>query len=179
MTRFKSILVALDFSDCSWDVAGNAVDLARSLGARALLVHVDELPRGVAGDTPVADGGETRDAATVLASSSAARLAEYEQLFTSAKVEATTKLLRGPIAETLLDAARTDEATMIVMGTHGRKGVARLLAGSVAEQVLRQADCPVLTVRTQHKPTCEVGSCGWCKTHVKEEQRRLEAEADG
>lgn len=179
MTRFNRILVALDFSDCSWDVAGNAIDLARNLGAQALLVHVDELPRGVSADTPVTEGGKATDAASLLRSKSAARLAQYTELFERSRVEVRSELLIGPIAETLLEAAKEHDATMIVMGTHGRKGVARWIAGSVAEQVLRHADCPVLTVRTQHKPTCKVGSCDWCETHVMNEQRQLEAEADG
>jgi hypothetical protein len=45
--------------------------------------------------------------------------------------------------------------------------VARVLLGSVAEQVTRRADIPVMTVRTHHRPACEARSCSWCSTHVK------------
>jgi nucleotide-binding universal stress UspA family protein len=57
------------------------------------------------------------------------------------------QLLRGDAAAEILRATRLVEADLIVIGTHGRTGLVRLLMGSVAEQVLRGADCPVLTVR--------------------------------
>ena len=53
-----------------------------------------------------------------------------------------------PVGETILDAARKTGAELIVMGSHGRSGVRRVLVGSVAEQVLRHAECPVVTLRT-------------------------------
>ena len=61
---------------------------------------------------------------------------------------ATAKVLirLSEVGDIILDAARADGAELIVMGTHGRTGVRRLLLGSVAEHVLRHADCPVVTV---------------------------------
>ena len=54
------------------------------------------------------------------------------------------------VGDIILDAARADGAELIVMGTHGRTGIGRLLVGSVAEHVLRHADCPVVTVHAPH-----------------------------
>jgi nucleotide-binding universal stress UspA family protein len=69
---------------------------------------------------------------------------------------ASAKVLIQPtvVADIILDAARSQGAELIVMGTHGRTGVMRLLLGSVAERVLRHADCPVVTI---HATTAEGG----------------------
>jgi nucleotide-binding universal stress UspA family protein len=60
---------------------------------------------------------------------------------------ATTDVVFGPIAPTIVERAAQIGADLIVMGTHGRGGVAHLLMGSVAERVVRTAGCPVLTTR--------------------------------
>jgi nucleotide-binding universal stress UspA family protein len=63
-------------------------------------------------------------------------------------VEASYLLLEGDAADEILRTADKEGCDLIVMGTHGRSGLDRLLAGSVAESVMRRAKCPVLTVRT-------------------------------
>ena len=64
-------------------------------------------------------------------------------------ISAETQVVIGtPVAE-ILTMARVKEVDLIAMGTHGRTGVARLVMGSVAEEVLRRAPCPVVTVRPQ------------------------------
>ena len=67
--------------------------------------------------------------------------------------QASAKVLirSSPVGDIILDAARSAGAEVIVMGTHGRKGVQRLLLGSVAEHLLRHADCPVVTVHAAPK----------------------------
>lgn len=62
-------------------------------------------------------------------------------------VNVATLVREGPVVAGILEQARAITADLIVMGTHGRTGVARLLLGSVAEQVVRLAPCPVLTIR--------------------------------
>jgi nucleotide-binding universal stress UspA family protein len=57
------------------------------------------------------------------------------------------RLLAGDPAEAIIRLAQTEDVDMIVMGTHGRRGLTRLLMGSVAEAVVRAAPCPVLTVK--------------------------------
>ena len=81
-----------------------------------------------------------------------AEIAELERRMVEAAsargARATAKVLvrLSEVGDIILDAARADGAELIVMGTHGRTGVRRLLLGSVAEHVLRHADCPVVTV---------------------------------
>ena len=55
----------------------------------------------------------------------------------------------GPASDAILEAAKTEGADVIVMGTHGRRGFQHLLLGSVAERTLRLATCPVLTIRSK------------------------------
>jgi nucleotide-binding universal stress UspA family protein len=64
-----------------------------------------------------------------------------------------TALLTGPVASTIVAFAQSHAIDLIVMGTHGRSGIAHLLLGSVAERVVRTAPCPVLTVRHQPVPS--------------------------
>jgi nucleotide-binding universal stress UspA family protein len=64
------------------------------------------------------------------------------------------RVAEGPVADAILQVARETGCDVIVMGTHGRTGLVRLLVGSVAEQVVRHAPCPVLTVKSpQNGPT--------------------------
>jgi nucleotide-binding universal stress UspA family protein len=69
-----------------------------------------------------------------------------------------TKLVEGSPAKEILKAAREIKPELIVMGTHGRTGLGRLLMGSIAEKVVRKADCPVLTARTPLVPESASGT---------------------
>jgi hypothetical protein len=85
----------------------------------------------------------------------------------------------GPIAEAIVARAKHYQADVIVMGTHGRRGMPRVIGGSVAAQVIALAVCPVLTLRTSHKPTCQALSCDRCTTHLTTELTQLMVERDG
>ena len=61
----------------------------------------------------------------------------------------------GPADEKIIEAAKDKDADMIVMATHGRTGLSHALMGSVAEKVVRQAPCPVLTIRPKAEPLVE------------------------
>jgi nucleotide-binding universal stress UspA family protein len=180
MTQFKKILVALDFSECSWLLADQAMDLAEKLDSHVVLTHIDELPNGVSAETPVkTEEGDEVSAEAFMNSHSQKRMGRYKELFDKRGLTTTTVVGRGPVAETLLETAKEHDVNLIMMGTHGRRGMSRLLAGSVAEKVQRFADCPVWTSRTVHKKTCKARSCNWCDSHVTLERRRLRGEADG
>jgi nucleotide-binding universal stress UspA family protein len=69
------------------------------------------------------------------------------------KYPVETRFREGDVVQAILDTARKEDCGLIVLGTHGRTGLARLLMGSVAEGVLRRASCPVLAVKTPLKPT--------------------------
>jgi len=135
----KRILCPIDFSEHSEAALGYASTLASESGAKLFLVYVDDsqvaYDAGFAGYVPPAD--ETEQLEKQL----------HETLPTVAGVECEHHLLFGHPAEAIADFAKRHDIDLIVMGTHGRTGVARLVMGSVAEAVVRRAECPVLTVK--------------------------------
>jgi nucleotide-binding universal stress UspA family protein len=76
------------------------------------------------------------------------RLGEFTALLKGQGISARHVLQSGAPGSAILDGARAAEADLIVMGTHGRRGFSHLVSGSVAEAVLRQAPCPVLTIKS-------------------------------
>lgn len=144
-TTFEHVLVPCDFSESSDHALGVAAELVRPGGAITLL-HVLELPVSYRGEVPVPGLARDLDKHAVDAlERRAARL--------SSKVDGrvTTRSRIGyPGAQTLavLDDDRTID--LVVMGSHGRTGIKRVLLGSVAEKVVRNARCPVLVARKRH-----------------------------
>lgn len=139
----KRILVPIDFFDCSLDALEYAAAVAKESGAEVTLLHVME---------PVSYGLDFAlgDAAS-LARTREGMLQRLETL-TAAVVAAgipTRSRVRGGIPrDAILEESQQWSSDLIVMGTHGRRGISHLLNGSVAEAVLRHADCPVLAVRS-------------------------------
>lgn len=180
MQGYRRILVAVDFSECAWEVCERAAALAAPGGATAVLTHVASLPDGVPRGARVRRDDAEIDAGAVLREAAEARLAGYDALFEAAGVGVRHVVLESAdVAEALLEAAEEYAADVVVMGTHGRTGAARAVLGSVAESVVRRSPRPVLTVRSTHKAGCRASSCAWCTTHVMPEQSRLADEAFG
>jgi nucleotide-binding universal stress UspA family protein len=180
MPSIRSILVPVDFSDCSAEVVEHAAELARGLGAQLRVLHVVDPPGGIALDTPLEIGQDGRDTQTVieyLADDAEQRLPRYLEQLDNVSVQSMVRI--GPPADTIVDAADEIGADLIVMGTHGRTGLAHMLLGSVAEQVLRRTRRPVVTIRSEHGVRCKAKSCNWCNSGVTEAERRVRAEADG
>jgi nucleotide-binding universal stress UspA family protein len=146
---FKRILCGTDFSDtaeAAWDVAG---ELGRVHRAELILVHVFiALPiyPEVAVTTIQRVWEEQRQWVEQT-------LAERIQAATEGGLAARYVLRTGTAPEELVQAAADENADLVVVGTHGRTGLDRLVIGSVAERVVRTAPCPVLTVkpRTAHQ----------------------------
>jgi len=137
------ILVPIDFSDCSLDALEYAVVVAQRAKASLILLHVLE-PVSYGLDFTLAlptSRGQQREAI-------AERLAGIITALDAVKVKSEYLIRGGLPNDSILDAARTQSADMIVMGTHGRRGLAHAFYGSVAESVLRKSHCPVLTVRS-------------------------------
>jgi nucleotide-binding universal stress UspA family protein len=137
----QRILVATDFSEGSDEALDSAVELARRSDAAIEIVHVVE----VAQELPFV--------ATYFDSDYGVFYANVDQHLTrraarvaAAGVTCTTKIVEGSAALEITRRAREMEADLIVVGTHGRTGLAHVVLGSVAEQVVRRASCPVLTV---------------------------------
>jgi nucleotide-binding universal stress UspA family protein len=146
MIVLKNILVATDFSEPSDAALTYGRDLARSYSATMHVVHVvDNLVLRYTGDSSFAMlpdlQGKVEESAR-------------EQLKAIVTDEDRSQLRAKPTivtsisaADAIVDYARDHEIDLIVIGTHGRRALGRLLMGSVAERVVRSAPCPVLTVR--------------------------------
>jgi nucleotide-binding universal stress UspA family protein len=144
----QGLLVPFDFFEASLDALETAVLLARDFHVPILLLHVLEWAwlRQQFSLTDLADDVHVR-------SDIEARLDRYAERIRAEGVEAE-RLVRGgagPV-DHIVETAAERHAGLIVMGTHGKRGVQRALMGSVAEGVLRRAACPVLTVKTRRFP---------------------------
>jgi nucleotide-binding universal stress UspA family protein len=145
MYSHKRVLVALDGSTAGEAVLRFLMEIAGPLDMTVLLLHVLEpMSASFINGTVVDDDVEARrqEAEEYLAPISAA--------LRSQGVDTAWAIRRGRPAEEILAAARESGADLIAMATHGRTGVGRLLFGSVAETVLRQAPVPVFMIREPH-----------------------------
>ena len=145
------ILCATDFSDAGQAAETQALVLARALGAELVYVHVNmetELyGEGALGMSEVQQvyDSERRWAQDALAQRVAATEAR--------SVRARAIIRTGAPHDEIVAAVQAESPDMLVIGTHGRSGLDRLLLGSVAERVVRMAPCPVLTVRPEGTQT--------------------------
>lgn len=152
---WKVILYAHDFSECAARVEPVVTELARTHGARVVVCHVSQLTHGLSADTLITPPGEEgpMSIGDYTRRASLARLEEIAARLRANGVEAAVQALLDEVAPGILRAAEEQRAHVVVMGTHGRKGLEHLLLGSVAEKVLRQASIPVVTLRTPAKPS--------------------------
>lgn len=146
---YKRILVPVDGSDSSNKALVAALQMARESGGRLRVVHaLDELA--------YLSGYEFSADLLKVAGEYATRvLDEALAMAKSAGVPADAKLMQSPgtrLGDLVAEEARSWEADLIVVGTHGRRGMGRVLLGSGAEQVLRLAPVPVLAVRASPPP---------------------------
>lgn len=139
------ILVPYDFSTYSEQALAWAADLQRTTGAEPIrMIHAIDsraAGTGAAGAGPDLLFPNDDEIAGLERSMREAALRNGSQ------ASVVVRILARPVGDTILDAARDMGAELIVMGTHGRSGVRRVFLGSVAEHVLRHAECPVVTLR--------------------------------
>lgn len=165
MKPFRKILVPVDFSTHSARAVEVAADLARRFEGSLDLVHVFD-PMAY----PLPDGYVmfTRPQLDEMFARFDAELAKYEKAALAAGApRVQTHVRQGPCAGEICNFAQEGGFELIVMGTHGRRGLNRMLLGSVTERVLRSAHCPVLTMRadaraTQAEPAKGTGATGAC-----------------
>ena len=147
---YQRILVPVDGSPTSGRGLDEAIRLARLTGGRLRLLHVvDELSVSLGG-AGAFTGGAMPDTFALLREAGQSILAQAQAQVEAAGVPVDSVLddsLGGRICDRVLAQSQAWPAELIVIGTHGRRGVGRLLLGSDAEQVLRQATVPVLLVR--------------------------------
>ena len=137
--KMKKILFPTDFSTSGDSALGYATSLARDTGATLLIVHVEEPPLAYGGGEMyygVPDPDQTE------------LLKMLEAVVpTDPNVNFEHRLVSGDPSDAVVRLAEEEHADLIVMGTHGRTGLKRLLMGSVAEAIVRRAKCPVLTLK--------------------------------
>ena len=139
----SKILVPTDFSTLGQTALEMATSLARDQGAKLLIVHVEE--------PPVAYGGGELYYGIEEPNREGLKRMLSEVLPSDTAVSYEHRLLVGSPATAIVFLAEKENVDMIVMPTHGRTGLLRLLMGSVAEEVVRKAKCPVLTVKSVAK----------------------------
>lgn len=146
MSRLRRILHPSDFSRASGAAFARALVMAKADRAQLLLVHVLAPPIPTAGE-----GYISPKVYEDLEASSRAygqkRLSALQAKARKSGVKAVTLLLDGVAHERIARAARSKKADLIIIGTHGRTGLAKFFLGSVASRVVAAAPCPVLTVR--------------------------------
>jgi nucleotide-binding universal stress UspA family protein len=149
MLPIKTILHPTDFSEASQHALAMAVGLARDYHARLILLHAVEPPvyYGELG-TAVIPSEEERETAED-------RLAALVGPGTPVAVEHMVS--EGIAAPEILRVARETHCGLIVIGSHGRSGLGRVLMGCVAEEVARKSPCPVLIVRAPHEIPADEG----------------------
>ena len=151
MDAFNRILVPVDFSAHSDLALRYATTMAERFGATVEALHVVEDPfvsgawstGAIAPNVPELLADLVRAARAKLDDMSAAAASKGLRLTTTV----LTTVVTGEPADSISDYATTGKFDLIVMGTHGRRGLSHALLGSVAERVVRKAPCPVLTVR--------------------------------
>ncbi len=141
MLPFTNILFPTDFSERSVSAFHVACALARDHGAALTVLHVREVSPAV-----FAEFGALPPPDTVSRTEVLEKLNEFEPPDGTVSVEYV--VADGSAAEEIVNAAIDRHSDMIVMGTHGRSGLGRLVMGSVAEEVVRKAPCPVLTLKS-------------------------------
>lgn len=149
MKAIRRILVPIDFSDCSRDALRYATDLGKRLRAAVHVLHVYQEPAYLTADLMLAASPRGRSQSVLDYVRDGAQ-GDLDSFLRQAAKEGVDwvqgRLERGDPYREILRVAEEGPYDLIVMGTHGRRGVSRWILGSVAERVLRHAPCPVVTV---------------------------------
>jgi nucleotide-binding universal stress UspA family protein len=141
----KRIFHASDFSRASRPAFRLAQQLAKAFRAELIVFHAYQVVAPLAGEGPLPPR-LFQEMAVSAREGARRRLDRLVRPARRGRMEVSTLLVEGPAAPSIVRAAKRKRAGLIVLGTHGRTGVRRMLLGSVAERVVRTAACPVLTV---------------------------------
>jgi nucleotide-binding universal stress UspA family protein len=143
MTDITRIVVGLEFDDTTEPTMKYAIGLAHLLGAEITAVHVYELPVYA---LPEGAWVPTAEALSQIADAAQAGVKAAIRPWQGHGVKIEGVVRQGKPADEIIEAARERKADLIVLGTHGRRGIAHAFFGSVAEKVVRASEIPVLTV---------------------------------
>lgn len=151
--KLKEILVPVDFSECTEKALAYAVPLAQQFNATLTLLHVVEptfMPASEMGVVVELEG--TDDAAK--------RLEQLRRRI-AGPVRCRTVVKSGVAESEIIGVARESDCDLIILSTHGRSGMERLLLGSTMEKVVRRAGCPILVVRPHEHDFVTDSATGW------------------
>jgi nucleotide-binding universal stress UspA family protein len=139
MAAFKNILVATDFGEAARHAGDVACDLAAKFGAKVTLLHIWTVPMPAYAEAITLPLDRIQKAAEEA-------MAEEANRLRAKNGELPTIVVPGVAWQGIVEAAQEHGCDLLVIGTHGRRGIPRLFLGSVAEKVVRAAPVPVLTV---------------------------------
>lgn len=150
MKAITHILFATDFSDASSDAFAYARELAQVLHAKLTVLHVVSFPMDLRDFYVPHISFEEID--REIEEQARKKMAVFSTTWQSLVPDMATAVVTGQAHEEIVKKALEDKVDLIVMGTHGRRGFDHFIFGSTAEKVVKNATCPVLTVRpTVHK----------------------------
>jgi nucleotide-binding universal stress UspA family protein len=151
MARWKKVCCAVDFSESSRAAMHEATELARRFDAELELLHVHLPPPAAGWDASAPPSSDLVEGASAELDGTMAKWQEEAERAVGRAVHSTLSPSAAP-ADEILRFVRQHHHDLLVVGTHGRRGVQRLLLGSVADRVAREAPCSVLVVRGSAGP---------------------------
>ncbi len=143
----RSILLPTDFSECANYALSYATSLARSAGASIICVHVIEPVVPTVGYTGLTEPMPMTDLSEQLEESAERELPKIGACDECNGLEVEEVIAHGDAAAEIVRVAKERKVDLIVIASHGRTGLGRILFGSTAESVVRHASCPVLVVK--------------------------------
>jgi nucleotide-binding universal stress UspA family protein len=144
MATFKKIMVPIDFSENSPKVLETAVAVAEKFDAQLSIVFVVQTIEDYSGFfVPHMPISQFEDE---MVQGAEKKMADFLDTNLKSDLPHSATVVKGNVAEEIIDYAARHDIAMIVMGTHGYKGLEKVLFGSVAEKVVKTAPCPVLTI---------------------------------
>ncbi|MCG3140992.1 MAG: putative universal stress protein [Anaerolineae bacterium] len=148
---YRKILVPLDGSETSEAVLPHAAALAKCTGARITLLRVITQPmyEAVFGDMTLHRTSAAPDTMNSRSHAEGYLQRVVFDYFENNDDAVAYDVCAGPVAETIMEYAASIEADLIAMSTHGRSGLARMMIGSVADEIVRRSNLPVLLVRPE------------------------------
>lgn len=145
--KISSILLPTDFSECANYALSYATSLARQFGARIICVHVVEPVVPTVGYTGITEPLPIADISEQLEDSATRELPKIAECEECSGLDVEEVIAHGDAAAEIVRVAKEREVDLIVLSSHGRTGLGRILFGSTAEAVVRHASCPVLVVK--------------------------------
>jgi nucleotide-binding universal stress UspA family protein len=141
--QIKQILVPTDFSENAQHAVTYAIELAKQCSAKIHLLHIPVIPTYLLMDLSYSPGPE---AVTRILNESQDALDEQAQALAASGVEHFTAIREGTVHEVIRDYAKEHDVDLVIVGTHGRTGVSKLMYGSVTERVIKTVHTPIIVI---------------------------------